>query len=105
MKMRVLIAISWCTVIPARLLIMARLAQALPVAPLPEQFLVTAMRDDVIHHRGLGVLVSLQAFHAQRVFTEIGLADLLPPAAVAALTGRSVGFRVECFVFLAVRLR
>jgi hypothetical protein len=35
----------------AGLVVVAGLAQRLPVAFVPEQALVTAMRDDVIHHR------------------------------------------------------
>lgn len=101
----VLIAIFRNAVKPSCFFIMARLAQALPVAPLPEQFIVAAVRNDVVHHGGLCVLAMLQTLHAHRVFPKICLADLLPLSAVAALGGGACGFRVKGFMFLAVCLR
>ena len=46
---------------------MALFAESLPVALIPEQFLVTTVRDDVIHHRGFHELPFLAALGTQWV--------------------------------------
>ena len=46
---------------------MAPVAQGLPVAPVPEQFHVATMRNDMIHIRCLHVPAFLHALCAQRV--------------------------------------
>jgi hypothetical protein len=43
---------------------MAALAKDTPVAPVPEQFLITAMRDDVVDNGSSGVLAEFHAFLA-----------------------------------------
>ena len=63
---------------------MAALAQRTPVAPVPEQFLITTMRDDVVNDRGLSVLAALHALLAERVrlqkdFAGLKTVDMIPP--------------------------
>ena len=47
--------------------VMASFAQRTPVAPIPEQFLITTVWDDVIHHSGFRVALVLPALLAQRM--------------------------------------
>lgn len=49
------------------LFIMARLTQGLPVLTVPEQLLISSMRNDMINHRSLGVSALLHALSTQRV--------------------------------------
>jgi hypothetical protein len=51
--------------------VVAGLAQALQVVAVEEQLLVAAVRDHVIHHRGLDVLAQLAAHAAQRLAPEL----------------------------------
>ena len=67
------------------LLIMVALAQGLPVALIPEQFLLTSVRHLVVDDRCFNVLSIFQALHTQRMYREILLAGFLPFAAIAAL--------------------
>ena len=76
-------------------------AQALPVALIPEQFLVAAVWNNVIHNRCFGVASLLSTFRTQRVALKERFACLLPAAAVAALCGRPCYLRMERPVFLA----
>lgn len=64
---------------------MVRCAKALPVALVPEQRLITAVRDLVIDHRGRRHPVLGLAHHAQRMRAQEALARFLPFVAVAAL--------------------
>ena len=80
---------------------MARFTERLPIAPVPEQLLVAAVWNNVIHNCGLGVASLLQALHTQRVALKERFACLLPAAAVAALCGRPCYLRMEMLVFLA----
>lgn len=63
---------------------MAFLAQWLPVLPIPEQFTVSPVRNDVIHDRRLPVPSLGEASCTQWVCSEELLADALPGSAVAA---------------------
>ena len=58
-------------VLGQRLLIVAALAESLPVVLVPEKFLVTTVRNDVIHHRCPDVLTLLGALHTERMSFEI----------------------------------
>ena len=49
------VPIRWVNVLCQRLSVVALLAESLPVALIPEQLLVTAVRYDVVYHRRLGV--------------------------------------------------
>ncbi len=52
---------------------MAGLAQRLPVASVPEQLRVSAVRFYVIHDRGVNIPTVLKAFRAERMLPEISL--------------------------------
>ena len=91
-------------VLSQRLLIMARLTQALPVASIPEQPLISTMGFNVVHHSGFRVSALFHAFSTQRVALKELLGFPLPSAAVAALTSRTCGFWMKRQVFLAVLL-
>ena len=80
---------------------MTRFAERLPVAPVPEQLLVAAVWNNVIHNRCIGIASLLQALHAQWMALEEGFAGLLPAAAIAALRRRPCHLRMEGLVFLA----
>ena len=73
-------------------------AQALPIAPIPEQFLVATVGNNVIHNRCFGVASLLSAFRTQWVALKKRFACLLPAAAIAALCGRPCYLRVERLV-------
>ena len=73
-------------------------AQALPVALIPEQLLVTTVRNNVMHNRCFGIASLLPAFRTQRVALKERFACLLPAAAIAALCGRPCYLRVERLV-------
>lgn len=72
-------------VLSTRLAVMALLAEGLPVAPVPEEGLVSTMRSDVVDHRCLGVARwrLLHTLHTQWVALKVTLALPLPPTAVA----------------------
>jgi hypothetical protein len=64
---------------------MARMAQALPVGPLPEQIHVTTMRHDVVDVGRCCNTTSLLAVDAQGMLGKEAFAGLLPPVAVPTL--------------------
>lgn len=81
---------------------MMLMAEGLPVAFVPEESLVAAVRYDVVNVRGLSVPAFLLALHAQRMRLEVMLARLLPCSAVAPLTCAAYLLRMQDFVFGAV---
>ena len=87
-------------ILPPSFPVMTRFAERLPVAPVPEQFLVTAVWNNVIHNCGLGISSLLQALRTQRVALKKRFACFLPTAAIAALCGRPCYLRVERLVLL-----
>ena len=91
-------------VLSQRLLIMARLTQALPVASIPEQLLISTMGCDVVHHSGFRVSPLSHAFSTQRVALKELLGFPLPSAAVAAPPRRTGHLWMERQVFLTVLL-
>lgn len=82
--------------------IMAVFAERLPVAPIPEQFLVTTMGNDVVNHRGTNILTTGKTADTQGVCLEECFAFSPPSAAVPTLASGSCCFWVHGFVFLAV---
>ena len=74
---------------------MARLAQRLPVALIPEEVLVSSVRNDVVNHGCLCVPADLHASGTQWVAFQIKLALLLPAATVATLAGGAGCLRVK----------
>lgn len=61
------------------------MAERLPVAPVPEELLISPVRNDMINVCGFHKFPIFQALHTQRMYTEILLAGFLPFAAIAAL--------------------
>lgn len=99
-----LIPICRSAVKPSGFLIMARLTQALPITLIPEQLLITSVRDHMVNHLGLNILSVPHTLLAQRMLSKICLACLLPTAAVAALACRTCVFRMLPLMFGAVFL-
>jgi len=64
---------------------MAVLAKGLPVFFIPEQFLITSVRDDVIHDRCRGQYTVFSAFRAKRIPLQKGSTGFTPTAVVSAL--------------------
>ena len=87
-------------VLSQRLLIVARLTQALPVASIPEQLLISTMGCDVVNHSGFRVSPLSHALGAQRVALKELLGFPLPSAAVAALPRRTGHLGMERQVFV-----
>ena len=96
-----LVGVSRPVILPPSFPVMTRFTEWLPIAPIPEQFLVTTVRNNVIHNRCFGIASLLSAFRTQRVALKERFACLLPAAAVAALCGRPCYLRMEMLVFLA----
>ena len=65
--------------------VMTALAERLPVARIPEQSLVTTMRDDVVNHRCHYNVATLFVVSTQRMVRQKCGSRLLPPATVTAL--------------------
>lgn len=86
------------------LLVVASLAQRLPVVSVPEQFGVTAVGNDVVDHSGLDQSALRLTPSAQGVRMEESCAGLLPAATVSLLGGGLGVVRVERSMLLAVRL-
>ena len=76
-------------------------AECLPVALVPEEQSVAAVRDDVVNVRGPDVLAFLHALHTQRMRFKITPARLLPCPAVAPVAGAPHLLRVEWLVDIA----
>ena len=102
--MGVSVGVGRVDVLGQRLLIVAALAESLPVVLVPEKFLVSTVRNDVIHHRCPDVLALLGALHTEWMCFEIRLSGFLPPSVVSTLRRRAGYFRVERQVLLTVEL-
>ena len=103
-KKNFLVPIHRVDVLSQRLLIVARLTQALPVASIPEQLLVSTMGCDVVNHSGFRVPALLYTLGTQRMGLKELLGFPLPSAAVAALPRRTGHLWMERQVFLTVLL-
>ena len=94
--------VRWPAVFQTGLLVVVGFAQRLPVAPGPEQLLVSTVWDDVVNNRCSHVSSLCHALNTQWVRHEKLLAGLLPGAAISA-TGRASRFlRMEDAVILTV---
>ena len=71
----------------AGFLVMAILAQRLPVLLIPEQILVTPVRNDVVHHRRSSQPAFLLALDAQWMPSKIRRPHLAPLAVIPAIGG------------------
>ena len=80
---------------------MASLAKGLPVFFIPEQFLVTPVRNDVIHHGCRGQYTILFAFRTERIPLQEGSTGFTPTAVVSALyriAAHTVGRKLHMFL-------
>ena len=59
-------------------------AKGLPVTPIPEELLVTTMRNDMVNVRRLHVQPFLHTFHAQGVHFKVLLPGFPPISSVAS---------------------
>ena len=78
------------------------LAQGLPVAPVPEELLISPVRNDMINVCGFHKFPILQALHTQRMHTQILFSRLLPLAAVTAFCRRPHFLGVQQSMLLTV---
>ena len=79
-------------------------AEGLPVALIPEEQAVAAVRDDVVNVRRPDVPALLHALHTQRVRFKVTPTGLLPCPAVTPVAGAPHLLRVERLVGIAVFL-
>lgn len=93
-----------CLILPPRFDTVVPVAQGLPVAPVPEELLITTVRNDVIHVRRLNVPSFLHALYAQRVHLKVLLPGLSPGSSIASSSSGPYIFRVQCFVTITVLL-
>lgn len=80
------------------------MAEWLPVALIPEELLVSSVRNDVVHVCCLDILAFLHALYAQGVRLKVTLACLLPCSAVTSACCRPHILGVQWLVRLAVLL-
>ena len=60
-----IISINWSMVFGHGFMIMTGFTKRLPVALIPEQFLISSVRKDMVHHRRRPVTIPLQAPYAE----------------------------------------
>ena len=77
-------------------------AEALPVALMPEQHVVSPMRFDVIHIGRLDISSFLHALHTQRVRFQITLTGFVPCGTVASTACGACLLRMEGTMLLTV---
>lgn len=80
------------------------MAKRLPVAPVPEQLLVTTVGNDVIHVRRLNVPAFPHTLHTQRVRLKVLLPSFLPSSSVASARCGTYFFRMHRLVPLTILL-
>ena len=83
---------------------MVPMAQGLPVAPVPEQLLVTTVWNDVVDVCCLHVPAFLHALYAQRVCLQEGFSGLTPSISVASSGSAPHFLWVQGFVAITVLL-
>ena len=91
-------------VFSARLHAVVTVAQGLPIAPVPEQLLVTTVRNDVVDVRRLNVPAFLHTLHTQRVRLKVQLPGFLPCCSVTPARSGSYLFRMHRLVPIAILL-
>ena len=91
-------------VLSPRLHAMVPMAKGLPVASIPEELLVTTVRNDVVDVRRLLIPSFLHALHAQRVLPKVLLPGLSPGSSIASSSSGPYLFLVQCFMAITVLL-
>lgn len=86
----------------SRFLIVTLLTERLPIAPIPEEFMISSMRDDMVNNRCLHVPAFLHALHTQRVHLKVLLSGLTPSSSVASSGSGPYLFRMLSRMFIAV---
>ena len=78
-------------------MVMAILAQRLPVAPFPEQNGIASVRNDMVNNGGRRQLADFSALCTERILFEEQRPGRTPPAVVTALSG--ITTHAICAVF------
>ena len=89
-------------ILPPRLDTVMAMAQGLPVAPVPEELLITTVRNDVVNVRCLHVPSFLHALHAQRVCLKVLFPGFPPSRSVTSSGSGPYLFRMLSRMFIAV---
>lgn len=76
--------------------------EALPVALIPEERVVSSVRDDVVNIGRLDVPTGLQTLHTQRMGLKVALAGSVPCGAVASAACGACVLRVQRLVLATV---
>ena len=79
-------------------------AKGLPVTSVPEELLITTVRNDVVDVRRLNVPSFLHALYAQRVCLKVLLPGFLPRTAVASARSGTYLLGVHRLVSVAILL-
>ena len=82
--------------------IMTGFTKSLPIVPIPEQFPIPSVGDDMIHNRCLHITSFGKASHAKGMGLQVNSPCLLPAAPVSFLTGGLPVVLVQRLVFLTV---
>ena len=82
--------------------IVAGFAESLPIVPIPEQFPISPMRNDMIRNSCLHITSFGKAPHTKGMGLQVHSPCLLPAAPVSFLTSGLPVVLVEGFVFLTV---
>ena len=93
-----------CLVLSPRFHTVVTMAKGLPVAPIPEELLVSTVRNNVVNVRCLDVPAFLHALHTQRVCLKVLLPGFLPRTAVASARSRPYLFWMHRLVSVAILL-
>lgn len=85
-----------------RFRIVTGFAKSLPIVPIPEQFPISPMRNDMIHNRCFHITSFGKAANTKGMGLQVNSPCLLPAAPVSFLTGGLPVVLVEGLVFLTV---
>ena len=91
-------------ILTPRLHAVMAMTQGLPVTPVPEELLVTTMRNNVVNVRCLRVPSFLHALHTQWVRLKVLLPGLLPSSTITSTRSRPYLFRVHRLVTVTILL-
>lgn len=96
------IAICGACVLSPRFYAVVPVAQGLPVAPVPEELLVTTVRNDMVDVCCLHIPAFLHALYTQWVGLKVMLPGFLPSATIASTTCTPHFFRMHWLMCLTV---